>query len=182
MGVFFWDNNEKTIKTDLSKCTECGDCESFCTVNAIRYAKDKKQLKKIQKEIDKDTRTIADLFVDRYGSDTVVDVYTFKLGKEKVQNRINSNRPVIIEFNSPDTIECLLKSIPISFIQEQFHKDATYSKFFIDAKDFADYGITNTPCLRFYNNGELLGSVDRYFENDEKFELFRLVRELGKKI
>jgi len=147
-GVFFWDDKEGTIKLDTTKCVECGECESFCTVNAIRYAKCVDTLATLQKEIDNDPRTITDLLVDRYGSATIVDTYTFELSKEKVENRIKSNRPVIIEFNSNDTIECLLNSIPISFITEQFHKDATYSKFFLDEGDFKTYGVTTTPCLR----------------------------------
>jgi len=101
----------------------------MCTVNAIRYAKCADELKDIQAEIDADPRTIADLFVDRYGADTVVDTYTFEYTPEKLQNRIESNRPAILEINRPETIQCLLGSIPISHIQDQFHPEATYSKF-----------------------------------------------------
>jgi len=181
-GVFYFDEIEKTLKTDLSKCIECAACADCCSVNAIRYAKDEEEFAQIQKEIDEDPRKISDLFCDRYGSDTVIDTYTFELSPEKLANRINSNRPVIIEFNTPSTIECLLKSIPIQFIQDQFHKDATYSKFFVDENDFAKYEITKTPCLRFYNKGKLLGSVDGFYENDDKFDLFEIINSINKKI
>ena len=138
MGVFTFCETDKTIKIDNEKCTGCGGCEDYCPVGAIRFAKDDKAIAKIRKEIERDPRTITELFVDRYGADTVVDAFTSKPSPEAVKKQINSARPVIIEFNTEDTISCLLNSIPISLIQEKFHKDAAYARFFIDKKDLVN--------------------------------------------
>ena len=176
-GCFSWDDKEKTIKIDNSKCSGCSACEDFCPIGAIRFAKDDKQFAKIQKEIEKDPRTRSELMVDRYGADTVA--YTLELSKEKFAKRIQSKIPVIVEFNSRETIECLLKSIPVRFIQNEFDKNASYEKLFIDKKDFADWEIKTTPCLKFYREGRLVGQIDGYFDDESKFELFRTIREIA---
>ena len=181
-GVFAWDDEKKTITLDSSKCIECGACANFCTVNAIRYAKSQEELEKIQKEIDSDPRTISELFVERYGAAPIDDTYTFELSAEKVKNRINSNRPVIIEFNRWETVNCLLKSVPIADIQKQFNANATYSKFFVEDKDMPKFDIKETPVLKFYYKNELLGQIDGYFERDDRFEHMDKIRKFGKKV
>lgn len=180
-GVFVWDDKNRTIKIEKERCIDCGACVNFCSVNAIRYAKNEQERKQIEDEIASDTRTIKDLFVDRYGAMPIDDKYLFELSKEKLANRINSNRPVIIEFNRTETIECLLKSVPIVDIQAKFNKDATYSRFFIDLKDMAEYGVSTTPVLRFYYGNKLLGEIG-YFENKNKHEYFERITEFGKLI
>jgi len=181
-GVFGWDDVVKTITIDKEKCIECGACANFCSVEAIRYAKDEEELAKIQKEIDDDPRTVADLFIERYGCAPITDTHSFKADPETVRKRSTSGRPVIVEFNAEETIECLLRSVPIADIQAEFHKDAIYSKFIVDKSDFALFGITKTPCLRFYNKGELLGSIDGFFDKDEKYEQFEKIAEFGRKV
>lgn len=180
-GVFGWDDKKKTITVDIGRCADCGACADFCTVNAIRYAKDQEEYEKIKREIDEDTRTVADLFVDRYGATPLDDKYLFELSPEKVKNRIESNRPVIVEFNDYDTVECLLKSIPIVEISREFHPDATYSRFFVKPQDFKTYGVAKTPCLKFYHHGKLLGELP-YFHKGDQDEYMEKIRRFGAKI
>ena len=130
-GVFTWDDDAKTIRIDHTKCVECGACADFCSVNAIRYAGNAEELAKIQAEIDADPRTVAELLVDRYGCAPIIDTHSFELSKQKLADRMNTARPVLIEFNTEATIECLLKSVPIAEIQAAFHPDAVYSKFIL---------------------------------------------------
>ena len=183
MGVFLWDEQNQTIKIENEKCIECGACASFCSVEAIRYAKDTNELAIIQKEIDDDTRTISDLFVERYGATLVHEMFCFNHEKDVFENRINSARPYIMEFNRPDTIECLLKSVHSADIQNEFHKDASYLKYITsDEEILAKYGVTTTPCLRFFYRGKLIGSIDGYFDKDTKYEYFESIKEFGLKI
>lgn len=181
-GVFSWDESEKHIKLDESKCVECGACADFCTIDALRYANDAEELARFKKEIDEDTRNVAELFVERYGSAPIDDTNLFELSETKVANRIKSNRPVIVEFNQASTIECLLKSVPVADIMAVFNNEATFSRFIVTEADFEKYGITKTPCLRFYYNDELLGSIDGYFEKDNAKLFFDKISAFGAKI
>lgn len=180
-GAFHWDAEKRTIAVDKDKCIGCGACGHCCTIDAIFYTDSEEEAKEIQKEIDEDPRSATDLFVERYGAMPINDLYTFELSEEKVKNRINSHRPVMVEFNSNDTINCLLKSIPISDIAKAFYKDTTYSKFIIDEKDFKTYGVTETPCLRFYKDGELLGEMKGYYEIDDMDKVKKIIDEIKKK-
>ena len=182
MGVFSWDETARTIKIDTSKCVDCGACDSFCTINALRYAKDATELARFQKEIDDDPRTVSELFVERYGATPLDDTNIFEPSEQKVKNRIKSGRPVIVEFNQEKTIECLLKSVLVADIMETFHKDATFSKFYIEEKDFKRLGITSTPCLRFYYNNELLGQIDEYFTIENQRPFMEKIAEFGRKV
>jgi len=181
-GVYVWDTKRKTLTLNHKKCKNCGSCVDICPVKAIRFCISKDDCKKIEDEIERDPRTITELFIDRYGAMPVDDAYVHELTPERFKMRINIQRPVIVEFNNRDTIACLLKSVPIADIQEQFHPDATYAKFFIQATDMPKYGVTKTPCLRFYYKNELLGAIDEYFEKDFKYTYLDQVYKLGRKI
>lgn len=181
-GVFGWDNKRKTLTVNFKKCNECGKCVEYCQVKAIHYADCKEEYKKISAAIERDPRTITELFIDRYGAMPVDDAYVFELTPERFAKRINVRRPVIVEFNKRGTMACLLKSVPIADIQEQFHPEASYAKFFIKEEEMSKYNVTKTPCLRFYYNNELLGQIDEYFEKDTKYSYLDQVHKFGKKI
>lgn len=175
--VFSWSEAEKTIKIDNTKCVKCGKCIDKCTVGAIKLAKTDEEYRKLAKEIEDDPRTISDLFVERYGAAPIADINVFD--KAAMESRINSNRPVIIEINTEDTIECLLRSVPISEIQKNFNKSATYSKFIVEPEDLEKYEVDATPILRFYNKGVLLGEIVGHFTPSEKYEMIDKIREFG---
>jgi len=181
-GVFGWDNKRKTLTLNHKKCNDCGKCVTYCPVKAIRFCTGKDDCEKVQREIDRDPRTITELFIDRYGAMPIDDAYSFELTPERLKQRINVRRPVIVEFNRKETVACLLKSVPIADIQEQFHPDATYAKFFINTDEMNKYGVTKTPCLRFYYNNELLGKIDDYFEKDYKYSYLDTTYQFGRKI
>lgn len=181
-GAFGWDAKHKTLTINNKKCKECGECVGFCPVKAIRFASSKDEYKKIEREIEKDPRVITELFIDRYGAMPVDDAFVFELTPERFKKRINVQRPVIVEFNRRETTSCLLKSVPIADIQEQFHQHAAYAKFFIKEDEMKQYGVTKTPCLRFYYNNQLVGQIDDYFEKDDKYTFLDQIYKMGRKI
>jgi len=181
-GVFGWDAKHKSLTINHKKCKECGECVGFCPVKAIHFGACKDEYKKIEREIAKDPRTMTELFIDRYGAMPIDDAFVFELTPDRLKKRINVQRPMIIEFNCRETMACLLKSVPIADIQEQFHPDAAYSKFFIKEDEMPQYGVTKTPCLRFYYKNELLGQIDEYFDKDHKYTYLDQVYKLGRKI
>lgn len=179
VNAFLWSEEEKTIKIDEDKCINCGKCVASCNVNAIKLAKTKEEYDKITKEYELDPRTIADLYVERYGATKIQDI---DWDISTYNDRLNTSRPVIIEINNEDNIECLIKSVPISEIIKNFHKDATYTKFFVDEKDYKKYNLKSTPVLRFYYKGKLLGEIEEYFTINEKYDYLEKIREFGAKI
>ena len=66
-----WDSENKTIIIKNDLCNSCGLCEKACMVHAIKVARTDEEYAKIKKEFDDDPRKIEDLFIDRYGAETV---------------------------------------------------------------------------------------------------------------
>jgi len=63
-----WDENQKTLVVDNSKCISCGLCAKACPVSgAILVAKTKEEFEKIKEKVEDDLRTRAELLKDRYG-------------------------------------------------------------------------------------------------------------------
>jgi Fe-S-cluster-containing hydrogenase component 2/ubiquinone/menaquinone biosynthesis C-methylase UbiE len=163
-GALFWDEENKKIGIDNSKCISCEKCPAACPVEAIRVAKDSEEFEKIKKEIQEDPRRISDLFVDRYGAvpidpDTLIEAKDF----DKI---LKLEKPVLVEFFNEDSIMCLRKSIPISELVK--HKDILFRKVRADEKLLREFEVKELPALLFFKNKNLVGKIEGYFERDEK--------------
>ena len=141
-NVFSWDEENKTLLIDNSKCVSCGLCEKACMVSAIRVAKNQEEYNKIQKEFDEDKRTINDLLVERYGGKPIDPAM---IGKEKeIVLKLNeAKRPLIVELFNEDSIMCLLKSIPMKKIANLFDENTRYRKVEVTSNEILD-------CLHYY--------------------------------
>ncbi|MFH1506397.1 MAG: 4Fe-4S dicluster domain-containing protein [archaeon] len=168
-GAFYWDEAEKKIKIDDSKCNDCGVCEPACPVGAIRVAKSKAEYEKIKKELEKDPRNVSDLFVDRYGAMPIHKGFIIDQDRFEVQI-IRSTKPAVVELFKDDTIECLLHSIPLKELFKD--QDIKYRK--INVKDdslLKKYSVKELPALLFFTNGKLVGKIEGYFDDKRKDEL-----------
>lgn len=175
-GAISWDDKDKTIKIDNSKCTSCGLCEKACGVEAIKVAKTDKEYQKIKKEFDDDPRKIGDLIIDRYGAqpifpESLIDENQFEL------HILKSARLTAVEFFKNDTIECMIKSIPIKEILSGY--DYKYRKLKVESENLMKkYDVSELPALLFFKDGKFLGKVEGYFQVDQKNEIRKKIKDI----
>lgn len=175
-GALSWDDRNKTINIDNDKCTSCSLCEKACGVEAIKVAKTDEEYAKIKKEFDDDPRKIGDLIVDRYGAqpifpESLIDESKFDL------HVLKSARLTAVEFFNDDTIECMIKSIPIKDIL--VGHDYKYRKLRVESDDIMKkYDVSELPALLFFKDGKFLGKVEGYFQVDQKNEIRKIIKDI----
>lgn len=168
--AFHWDEKNKTIAVDDSKCNLCGKCGKSCEVGAIHVARSKQEYERIKKEIDEDPRKISDLFVDRYGAQPIHPAYIVKQDDFKVQI-LESTILTAVEFFKPDTIECLLCSIPIKDLFEG-GANIKYRKMEVKNDSITKkYKVKKLPALLFFNDGELVGKIEGFYDDKQVKEI-----------
>ena len=177
-GALSWDEKKKSIKIDNGKCLSCGKCE-VCGVGAIHVAKDEKEYQKIKKEIDDDPRKLEDLYVDRYGASPIN--LPFLIEEKDFQREVaEADRLTVAELFEDDSIECLLKSIPIKKLFKGM--EIKYRKVKTEKDLREKYGIRELPTLMFFNKGKLLGKIEGYYESKKKDELMAKIGEIINKV
>lgn len=172
-GALSWNKIKKEIKVDNTKCVSCGKCE-VCGVGAIHVARNQEEYDKIKKEIDSDPRKLEDLFIDRYGASPIN--LPFLIEDKHFQIEVaESSKLTVAEIFKEDSIECLLKSIPIKDLFRGI--DIKYRK--VNAKNeelLNKYKIEKLPTLIFFKEGKLLGKVEGYYDNKKKEGLIKKIK------
>ena len=176
-GALSWDEQNETIVIDNDKCISCGSCEKSCPMGAIYVAHSEEEHKKIQEKIDNDPRTVKDLFVDRYGAAPLSEF--FMIESDELDKKIGEGI-TLIECYKEETIECLLKSIPIKDITSNMPKDTLFYK--VESTDEINqkYDLKEFPSLLLFKNKEYLGKVDGYYSTDKKEEFMNSINEILK--
>lgn len=160
-----WDEENKTIKIDNEKCISCGACERNCPIGAIVVANTEEEYLKKKKEIEKDQRTAKDLFVDRYGATPLSEF--FMMNEEDLDNKLGDGI-TLIECYEDDSIQCLLKSIPIKSITADMPKDTKFYKVESKGQLKEKYKITELPSLLIFNHKKYLGKIDGYYRTEQE--------------
>lgn len=176
-GALSWDEENETIKIDNEKCISCGACEKNCPIGAISVAHNEEEYNKKKDEIENDPRTTKDLFVDRYGAAPLSEF--FMISEGELNNKLG-NGITLVECYEDDSIQCLLKSIPIKEITSDMPKDTLFFK--IEANDNIKekYSLTEMPALLVFNNKKYLGKVDGYYLVDQREEFIEKINEIIK--
>lgn len=177
--VFSWNEKTQSLEIDNSKCISCGLCEKACMVSAIKVAKNQEEYEKIKKEIEDDPRTINDLLVERYGG-KLIDLAMAGSEQEIGLKVNNGKRPLIVELYNEDSIMCLLKSIKVQEIANMYSRNTRYRK--IEVKDdnlLKKYDIKELPSLLFFKEGNFIGKIEGYYDEQEKEKLLNEIKKLS---
>lgn len=177
-GAFAYDDEKESIVIDNDKCISCGLCENECPIGAIRVAKDEEEYNKIKKEIDEDPRSIKDLFVDRYGAAPLSEF--FMIDSSSVKEKLSVSDIVIIECYNDDSIQCLIKSIPIKELTSDIEGEVSFYKVEADDALQKEYNIEELPTLLVFKKQKLVGKIEGYFEDDKKKELIDKIKNFIK--
>lgn len=176
-GALSWDEEKECIKIDNDKCISCGACERNCPVGAISVASTEEEYNKKKEEIDNDPRTIKDLFVDRYGAAPLSEF--FMATEDELDSKVNDGI-VLVEAYEDDSIQCLLKSIPVKEFTASMPENTLFYK--VEAGNILKdkYGISELPALLVFKNKELLGKIEGYYSTEQKDEFINRINEILK--
>ena len=177
-GALSYDDEKESIIIDNDKCISCGKCESECPIGAIMVARTDEEYDKLKEEIDNDTRTTKDLFVDRYGATPLSDF--FMIESDDIENKVNNDGITLIELYNDDSIQCLLKSIAIKDLTKDLPKDTLFYKAEANDDVLNTYNVKELPSLLVFKQGEFLGKVEGYYEVDNKEDLLHNMNKLLK--
>ena len=175
-GALSYDDEKESIIIDNDKCISCGRCESECPIGAIMVARTDEEYDKLKEEIDNDTRTTKDLFVDRYGATPLSEF--FMIESDDIENKVHNDGLTLIELYTEDSIQCLLKSIPIKELSQPLPKDTLFYKAKATEETINKYNINEVPSLLIFKNGSLLGHIEGYYTIDSKEEMIKEINKI----
>ena len=115
--------------------------------------------------------------VDRYGAEPIN--MPFYCTEENLARVLNTPKTCLIEVFNDDSIECLIKSIPVKEILNKTLIDALYRKVLVETEEFVKkYSINKFPSMLVIKDKKLLGKVEGYYTTDEKEEFISKIKEL----
>ena len=177
--ALYWDILKETLRTDNSKCISCDACISVCPAGAILVAHSDQEAKEIERDIENDPRTIADLMVERYGASPIDDSTLISINEmmKKIQN---DSTVIAIEVFNDEDAPCLINSVPIA----ELFSDKIYEYYKVTIND-ADYtafserfNISDCPTLLVFKDRKLLTRIDGEVDNGDYHQRSELIKKI----
>lgn len=84
----------------------------------------------------------------------------------------------MIELYTEDSIQCLLKSIPIKELSQNLPEDTLFYKAEAPEETINKYNINEVPSLLIFKNGSLLGHIEGYYTIDSKEEMIKEINKI----
>lgn len=162
-GALFWDLDRRKIGVNNDLCISCHECTSACPVGAILVAANDEEFAQMRIDVENDTRTVEDLFVERYGAMPIDEELV--LEDSDVDSVVNESSLVFIEQFQDSSIQCLLHSIPAELLVNRY--GCVYRKQQVSEEEEG----TTYPQLLIYKDGALVGTIPGYFD-DTQIETF----------
>jgi thioredoxin-related protein len=82
----------------------------------------------------------------------------------------------VVEIFEDDSIECLLKAIPIKELFVSY--DVKFRKTEITDEIKEKYQVEKLPSLLFFENGKLIGKIEGFYEAEKKEILLDKIKEI----
>lgn len=168
-GALFWNEANEKIEIDNNLCISCRNCVSECPVGAIQVAVTDEEYESIKTDIENDSRTVKELFVERYGAMPVDE--DLVMDEDQITAIRNTESIVFVEQFQDSSIQCLLHSIPVAVILERY--SGKYVKQQIHNNIEGEY-----PCLIIYQNGKMAGHVNGYYEEHDIDKFFKIIDKI----
>ena len=178
-GAIYWDDNNKILETNNSKCTCCSLCVDACPAGAIAVASNEEEYAQLQRSFNEDPRTIKDLMIERYGASPIDESILISISEANKKIRGENNLLAIEIIDDSDTA-CLINSVPIS----ELFVDAKCLHFKITSNDndynvlAKKYSICKIPTFLLFFKGELCYKKDGMVNNQLSEESTAFISEV----
>jgi NAD-dependent dihydropyrimidine dehydrogenase PreA subunit len=189
-----WDEKQRTLVVDNSKCIACCACAKACPVEgAILVAKTKEELKKFEEQIEDYPMTRAELLEERYGAEPT-DQNLVTSAANFDDEVLKTNRIAIVEFWNDNSIKCRLESV---MYKELIPKEIVLPAIagrqclrFRIKKVNADrnpdltkkYNIKSLPAILVFWKGKIIHRLDGHISVDQKEKLKAEIEQALNKI